>query len=157
VRNAQEKVEAHNFDIRKHLLEYDDVLNKQREVVYTRRRDLLSREDLREEVLEMATGIAEDLVATHTDSEVHSEEWDWKTLDDALFAQCNIRLQIPEAEREGYTVEGLQDLAAERVTQAYEHREQTFGAPIVRHLEKLIMLQTLDGLWKEHLLGMDHL
>src|SRR5205814_1465173 len=101
IRNAQEKVEAHNFDIRKHLLEYDDVLNKQREVVYSRRRELLGRDDLREDVLELATGIAEDLVATHAEAEVASEEWDWKALDDAVFAQFNFRLQLPGSEHEG--------------------------------------------------------
>jgi preprotein translocase SecA subunit len=157
IRNAQEKVEAHNFDIRKHLLEYDDVLNKQREVIYARRRELLSRDDLRDDVLELATGIAEDLAATHADPERPSEEWDWKALDDAVFAQFNLRLQLRDEEREGLRVEGLQDLVQERVRGAYDQREQTFGAPIMRHLEKLIMLQTLDALWKDHLLSMDHL
>jgi len=157
IRNAQEKVEAHNFDIRKHLLEYDDVLNKQREVVYSRRRDLLGRDDLREDVLELASGIAGDLVALHADAEVASEEWDWKALDDAMFAQFNFRLQLPESEREHLRVEALQDILEERVKMAYAQREQLFGAPIVRHLEKLIMLQTLDTLWKDHLLSMDHL
>ena len=157
IRNAQEKVEAHNFDIRKHLLEYDDVLNKQREVIYGRRRDLLGRDDLKEDVLELATSIAEDLVASFVEADTASEEWDWKALDDAIFAQFNFRLQLPEAERAGLTVGALEDILAERVKQAYEAREQTFGAPVTRHLEKLIMLQTLDALWKDHLLGMDHL
>jgi len=157
IRNAQQKVEAHNFDIRKHLLEYDDVLNKQREVVYARRREYLGRDDLREDVLELATGIAEDLVAVHADAEHASEEWDWKALDDAVFAQFNFRLQLPENERARLRVEALQDILVERVRQTYEQREQTFGAPIMRHLEKLIMLQSLDALWKDHLLNMDHL
>src|SRR5262249_56418480 len=91
IRNAQEKVEAHNFDIRKHLLEYDDVLNKQREVIYARRRDLLSRDDLGDEVREMADGLAVDLVASHCSDEVAHDEWDLKTLDDAGFAQVNLR------------------------------------------------------------------
>ncbi|HJQ73771.1 MAG TPA: preprotein translocase subunit SecA [Gaiellaceae bacterium] len=157
IRNAQEKVEAHNFDIRKHLLEYDDVLNKQREVIYSRRREYLGRDDLKEDVLGLAEGIAEDLVALHADAEIASEEWDWKALDDAVFAQFNFRLNMPAAEREGLRVEALQDILVERVKQAYEQREQQFSPPILRHLEKLIMLQTLDALWKDHLLGMDHL
>jgi len=157
IRNAQEKVEAHNFDIRKHLLEYDDVLNKQREVIYARRRDLLSREDLKADVLELAEGIAEDLVGSHADAETAPEEWDWKALDDAVFAQFNFRLNVPEGERPTMRVGALQDLLVERVKQAYEQREQQFSSPIMRHLEKLIMLQTLDALWKDHLLGMDHL
>jgi len=157
IRNAQQKVEAHNFDIRKHLLEYDDVLNKQREVIYARRRDLLSRDDLKEDVVEMAEGLAEDLVATHADAETASEEWDWKSLDDAVFAQFNFRLHLPDAERAGLRVEGLQDMLVEKVREAYDRREQQFTPPITRHLEKLIMLQTLDTLWKDHLLSMDHL
>jgi len=157
IRNAQEKVEAHNFDIRKHLLEYDDVLNKQREVIYARRRELLSRDDLKEDVLEIAESIAEDLVASHADADVASEEWDWKALDDAVFAQFNFRLGLPEDQREALRVEALQDMLVERVRQSYEQREQQFGPPILRHLEKLIMLQTLDTLWKDHLLSMDHL
>ena len=157
IRNAQEKVEAHNFDIRKHLLEYDDVLNKQREVVYARRREYLGRDDLREDVLEIADGIAEDLVARHADPERASEEWDWKALDDAAFAQFNLRLNLPEAERAGLRVDGLVDVLTERVHRLHEERERLFGPPIMRHLEKVIMLQTLDALWKDHLLNMDHL
>jgi len=157
IRNAQEKVEAHNFDIRKHLLEYDDVLNKQREVIYARRREFLGRDDLKEDVLELAEGIAEDLVESHADPETPPEEWDWKALDDAIFAQFNFRLGVPEAEREGLRVGALQDMLVERVKQTYEQRERQFSPPILRHLEKLIMLQTLDMLWKDHLLSMDHL
>src|SRR5437867_1990219 len=157
IRNAQEKVEAHNFDIRKHLLEYDDVLNKQREVIYTRRRDLLSRDELKDDVLELAEGIAEDLIATHADAETASEEWDWKAIDDAVFAQFNFRLNLPEEERAGLRIGALQELLVERIRKAYEQRETTFSTPIMRHLEKLIMLQTLDALWKDHLLNMDHL
>src|SRR4030095_9439823 len=97
IRNAQEKVEAHNFDMRKHLLEYDDVLNKQREVVYARRGDRLSRDDLGDEVREMAEGLAADLVASHCSDEVAPDEWDLKTLDDAVFAPFNLRLDLPAA------------------------------------------------------------
>jgi preprotein translocase subunit SecA len=157
IRNAQEKVEAHNFDIRKHLLEYDDVLNKQREVIYARRRDILGRDDLKEDVLELAEGIAEELVASHVEADVVSEEWDWKALDDAVFAQFAFRLGLAAEARTGLRVEGLQEIVVQRVKQVYEQREQQFGAPIMRHLEKLIMLQSLDTLWKDHLLGMDHL
>jgi len=126
-------------------------------VIYARRRELLSRDDLKEDVLEIAESIAEDLVASHADADVASEEWDWKALDDAVFAQFNFRLGLPEDQREALRVEALQDMLVERVRQSYEQREQQFGPPILRHLEKLIMLQTLDTLWKDHLLSMDHL
>jgi preprotein translocase subunit SecA len=157
IRNAQEKVEGHNFDIRKHLLEYDDVLNKQREVIYARRREILTKEDLREDVLEMAQGLAGDLVAAHFGGDEPAEGYDWKAFDDAVFAQFNFRLAVPEAEREQLQARQLGALLEEKVAEAYAHREQQYGAPIVRHLERLIWLQTLDGLWREHLLAMDHL
>ena len=157
VRNAQEKVEAHNFDIRKHLLEYDDVLNKQREVIYTRRRDILGRDDLREDVLELATGQAADVAATYADPQQRPEDWDWKALDDAVFAQFNLRLALSDDDRAHMKPEALGEIIAERVQEAYEAREQQFGAPVVRYMEKLITLQSLDTLWKDHLLSMDHL
>jgi preprotein translocase SecA subunit len=157
IRNAQEKVEAHNFDMRKHLLEYDDVLNKQREVVYARRRELLSRDDLGDEVREMAEGLAADLVASHCSDEVAPDEWDLKTLDDAVFAQFNLRLNLPEAAA-GMTREAeVEELVVERVRQTYAERETNFTAPVMRHLERIIWLQTLDTLWRDHLLSMDHL
>jgi preprotein translocase subunit SecA len=157
IRNAQEKVEAHNFDIRKHLLEYDDVLNKQREVIYKRRRGILGSDDLREEVVELVTGLAEDVASTYADEQRASEEWDWQALDDAAFQQFNFRLNLPEEERVNLRAEALADIIAERAREVYEARERQFGAPIVRHLEKLVMLQSLDTLWKDHLLSMDHL
>jgi len=157
IENAQKKVEAHNFDIRKHLLEYDDVMNKQREVIYARRREVLASESLKSDVIEMATGLAEDLAATYASKELAVAEWDWKGLDDVLFKQFNFRLGLPKHEREELTPETLQGLVAGRVEQLYEQKEQTFTAPVLRHLEKVVMLQTIDNLWKDHLLGMDHL
>jgi preprotein translocase SecA subunit len=157
IRNAQEKVESHNFDIRKHLLEYDDVLNKQREVIYARRRELLSREDLGEEVREMVESVAVDLVAGHCSDEVSPDAWDLKTLDDALFAQCNVRLSLPETAAELTRAGQVEELVLDRVRQAYEEREQAFTSPVMRHLERIIWLQTLDGMWRDHLLSMDHL
>jgi preprotein translocase SecA subunit len=157
IRNAQEKVEAHNFDMRKHLLEYDDVLNKQREVVYARRRELLSRDDLGDEVREMAEGLAADLVASHCSDEVPGDDWDLKTLDDAVFAQFNLRMNLPETAAEMPRAAGVEELVVERVRQAYAERETTFTPPVMRHLERVIGLQTLDTLWRDHLLSMDHL
>jgi preprotein translocase SecA subunit len=157
IRNAQEKVEAHNFDIRKHLLEYDDVLNKQREVIYARRRDILSRDDLSEDIREMAEGLAEDLVASHCSDDVAPDEWDLRTLDNAVFAQFNLRLNLPEAAADASRSEQVADLVVERVRQAYVERETSFTPPIMRYLERVIWLQTLDALWREHLLRMDHL
>jgi preprotein translocase SecA subunit len=157
IENAQKRVEAHNFDIRKHLLEYDDVMNKQREVIYQRRRSFLAGEDLKGEVQAMIEVLAEDTVASYANKDVLPEEWDWKSLDDALFRQFNFRLQAGEEERQDYTPETLADSVRERALQVYEERERTFTPPVLRYLEKVILLQTMDSLWKDHLLAMDHL
>jgi preprotein translocase SecA subunit len=157
IRNAQEKVEAHNFDMRKHLLEYDDVLNKQREVIYARRRDILTKPDLRDDVIEMAQGLATDLVESHFAEEEPAEGYDWKAFDDAVFAQFNFRLTVPDQDRDTIGTRQLGGLLEAKLLQAYEDRERQYGAPIIRQIERHIWLQTLDTLWRDHLLSMDHL
>src|SRR5581483_8741875 len=157
IENAQKKVEAHNFDIRKHLLEYDDVMNKQREVIYHQRKEVLKSDDLKEEVLDIAAGLAEDVAERYADDETDSAEWDYNALSDALYHQFAFRLNLPEKEREEMTAEHLKETIVENVVAAYDRKEQQFGAPMLRQLEKIIMLQTIDALWKDHLLNMDHL
>jgi preprotein translocase SecA subunit len=157
IENAQKKVEAHNFDIRKHLLEYDDVMNKQREVIYHRRRDILRGANLKDEVLEMAGGLAEEIVDRFADKNVHPSEWDLGVFSEAVNHQFNFRLEIGQQERENLRFESLQRLVVEWLSQIYQGKEERFGAELFRQLEKLIMLQTIDGLWKDHLLNMDHL
>jgi preprotein translocase SecA subunit len=157
IENAQKKVEAHNFDIRKHLLEYDDVMNKQREVIYNQRKEVLKGENLKEEVLEMAAGLAEEIAARYAEKEGDPSEWDFKGLGEALYHQFAFRLEFSEKEREDLTFEQIQDRVVQKVTEAYERKETQFGAPMLRQLEKVIMLQTIDTLWKDHLLNMDHL
>jgi len=156
IENAQKKVEAHNFDIRKHLLEYDDVMNKQREVIYSQRREVLKGETLKEEVFEMARGLAEEVLSSYADKELHPSEWDLIGLREGFFHRFNLRLDL-EPEKDSLTADGIADLLAERAVQAYEDKEKRFGAPMLRQLEKIIMLQTIDSLWKDHLLNMDHL
>ena len=157
IENAQKKVEAHNFDIRKHLLEYDDVMNKQREVIYHQRKEVLNSEDLKEEVLDIAAGLAEEIAERHADDEADSAEWDYNALSDALYHQFAFRLDLPQNEREEMTGERLKEIVVEKVVAAYDRKEQQFSAPMLRQLEKIIMLQTIDALWKDHLLNMDHL
>ena len=157
IENAQKKVEAHNFDIRKHLLEYDDVLNKQREVIYSQRREVLKGETLKEDVLEMAQGIAEETVARYTDKDAHPSDWDWAGLNEGFHHNFNLSFTVETDEQESLAVDRLIDLATNRVTRAYEDKEARFSAPMLRQLEKIIMLQTIDTLWKDHLLNMDHL
>jgi preprotein translocase subunit SecA len=178
IENAQKKVEAHNFDVRKHLLEYDDVMNKQREVVYHRRRQILAGEfpapeeengaaddggeqgriiGLKDEVLLMARACADAIVANIADRELASEEWNWQSLDDQMFQQFSVRLHLADAEKRDLGAERLRALVIGRLKAAYEEKERTFTAPVLRHLEKVILLQAIDSLWKDHLLTMDHL
>jgi preprotein translocase SecA subunit len=157
IENAQKKVEGHNFDIRKHLLEYDDVLNKQREVIYSKRRDFLKGEGLKEEVLDMAAELAEQIVARYADKDLHPSDWDLAGLNEGFYHQFNLRLDVKSEEIEGMRPEGLSDVVIERIVKAYEEKERRFGPPMLRQLEKIILLQTIDTLWKDHLLNMDHL
>jgi len=157
IANAQSKVEAHNFDIRKHLLEYDDVMNKQREVVYSQRREVLGGENLKEQVIDMADAMIGRVVDRFSGGDIPAEEWEWDALDDAVFSQFNLRLHLPVEQRAEMNAAAFEDLLRERTHAAYSAREQAFTAPVLRQLEKFILLQTIDALWKDHLLAMDHL
>jgi preprotein translocase subunit SecA len=159
IENAQKKVEAHNFDIRKHLLEYDDVMNRQREVVYHRRRQLLSGEPLKDEIVEMAEEQVDTIVEAHADSDKDAADWDWNQIEDAFFKNFKFR---PGFRDNGdaaaiETPDGLIETGVARVLKVYDQREQEFTGPVMRQIEKVVMLQTLDALWKDHLLAMDHL
>jgi preprotein translocase SecA subunit len=157
IENAQKKVEGHNFDIRKHLLEYDDVLNKQRDEIYKYRRDVLKGEALKERVLEMTEGLIEEIIGRYANKELHPSEWDLNGLREAIYHQFNLRLELKPDQEDDLTEEGLSEIAIQRAVDAYEDKEKRFGAPMLRQLEKIIMLQTIDTLWKDHLLSMDHL
>jgi preprotein translocase subunit SecA len=157
IENAQRKVEGHNFDIRKHLLEYDDVMNKQREIIYGRRRSYLQGAELDTEILGMAAGACEGLVASHVEDERNREAWDWKGLDDAFYALFRVRMSVPEDERATTSLSELQERLVETAHAAYKAREEQFTPDVMRHLERVITLQSLDAHWKDHLLAMDHL
>jgi preprotein translocase subunit SecA len=157
IENAQRKVEAHNFEIRKHLLDYDDVMNKQREVIYSQRRQILAGEDMREELYGFIDDIAADLVDTYTEEKEPSEEWDWKTLEERLLGHFSVRLDISQEEKEDLDQAGLEDRIAKAARQAYENQITLFGDEEMARVERFIVLQTLDNLWKDHLLNMDHL
>jgi len=157
VENAQKKVEAHNFDIRKHLLEYDDVMNKQRQVIYEMRRDILGSDNLRDMVMEFAAEISEDLAGRFSDEKTHPEEWDLDGLVNAAFAQFGIRLEIAAGERDALRPSALVDRIRGSAEAFYAQKEAEYGADAIRYLEKMFLLSTVDALWKDHLLSMDHL
>jgi preprotein translocase subunit SecA len=159
IENAQTKVEGHNFDIRKHLLEYDDVMNKQREVVYHRRRELLGEAPLKDDIFDMCDELLEAIVEAHADREADPDQWDWKAIEDAFYKQFKFRFNFMQ-NLDGKAIdtpEDLAEIAAERVRRLYDEREQQFTLDVMRQIEKIVSLQTLDSLWKDHLLAMDHL
>ncbi len=157
IENAQAKVEARNFDMRKHLLEYDDVMNQQREVIYQQRRETLRGESLRDSVIDMIEDKAEEIAGTYAAEGIPPLEWDLKAISEAIFKQFNFWMDIDEDSLEGLDPEGLAERIADAAIKVYEEREQTIGVEDLRHLERIVMLQTVDSLWKDHLLSMDHL
>ncbi|MGD1973013.1 MAG: preprotein translocase subunit SecA, partial [Desulfobacterales bacterium] len=158
IENAQAKVEGHNFDIRKQLIEYDDVMNQQREVIYRQRREALAGKSLKDSIIEMIRDKAEEIANATTGDEVHAEEWDQKEIRDAVYKQFNFRLNSFNDETlDGLNRDGLAELIFEAAANVYEEREATIGSDEFRQLERVVMLQTVDSLWKDHLLSMDHL
>ncbi|OGP89829.1 MAG: preprotein translocase subunit SecA [Deltaproteobacteria bacterium RBG_16_48_10] len=157
IENAQGKVEAHNFEIRKHLLEYDNVMNQQREVIYSQRREVLAGEDLKESVIEVIEEQAEGIIDLHTDEKEHPEDWDLKGLQDAIYQQFSFRWTLPSGEQNGLNREHLKELVIQGAKDVYQKKEEEFGEATLRYLEKVIMLQSIDYHWKDHLLAIDQL
>jgi preprotein translocase subunit SecA len=158
IENAQSKVEGHNFEIRKQLLEYDDVMNQQREVIYRQRREALNGTNLKAAIDDMIREKAEEIAATFAGDNPHAEEWDLKEIRDAVYKQFNFRLNsFDEQTIDGLNRDGLAELIYEAAAKVYEDREATVGSDEFRQLERFVMLQTVDNLWKDHLLSMDHL
>jgi preprotein translocase subunit SecA len=158
IENAQSKVEGHNFEIRKQLLEYDDVMNQQREVIYRQRREALFGKDLKSSILEIIEEKSEEIAGAFADERTPAEEWDFKGLNEAVFKQFNFRLPPMEGETlDGLTGEGLAQLINDEAVRIYEEKEKAIGSEDFRQLERIVMLQNVDNLWKDHLLSMDHL
>ncbi len=158
IENAQAKVEGHNFDIRKQLLEYDDVMNQQREVIYRQRRQALDGKDLKETIQDIMFDKTSEIATTFANERALPEEWDFKGVDEAVFKQFNSRTGTPDEDTlSGLTEEGLAQLIYESVQTVYQEKETLIGEADFRSLERYILLQTVDQLWKDHLLSMDHL
>ena len=158
IENAQAKVEGHNFDIRKQLLEYDDVMNQQREVIYKQRREALTGSSLKSSIMDMIYEKAKEIAHEFADESMLSEEWDLKGLAEAVFKQFNFRFNSLDGDTlDGLTTESLAQLIYDSALKVYDEKEAAIGTEDFRHLERNIMLQTVDNLWKDHLLSMDHL
>jgi preprotein translocase subunit SecA len=156
IENAQKRVEGQNFDIRKHLLEYDDVMNRQRQVIYEQRKKVLKGEALWDDVEEMLEEMVEELVPEHVDEKAHPEEWDLKGLDESIFRHFTLKLNLAETGRE-LNAEAIEERIVTEVKMLLRNKETEYGKPLMDYLMKVIMLQSIDTQWKENLLAMDHL
>ncbi len=152
---AQKAVEAQNFAARKHLLEYDDVMNKQRIAIYGWRRQLLEGQDQRERILEMIRGIVAAFIDQRCPPKTHPSTWDWEGLQTDVNSQFGHR--INPGELAGLGREALEETLYEQLVRKYEEKEQLIGPELMRQTERLLMLHVIDNQWKDHLLSMDHL
>jgi len=157
IENAQKKVEGQNFNIRKQLIEYDDVMNQQREIIYEQRTQALQEEDLRPVVLDMIEDIVDNLVDTHIQEDTHPEEWDLRGLEEAFFSQFSMSPGFRKSMVDELTQEGIREFLLEKARSGYFQKEAEWGPEIARDMERLVTLQTVDQRWREHLLAMDHL
>jgi preprotein translocase subunit SecA len=151
IAKAQMRVESHNFDIRKHLLEYDDVMNQQREVIYAQRRQILGGKNLKEDFLDMAAELVDDLVAEHIPDNT-MDEIDLTAMETAFRRQFGF---LPDLSDQGNG--DWSEYLLDKVRERYEAKSQEVGPEFFAHLQQMVMLQIVDNHWKDHLLSMDHL
>jgi len=157
IENAQKKVEAHNFDIRKHLIEYDDVMNKQREVIYSQRREILAGQDIRESFLGMLDDTIEEIVSAYAIDKVPPHDWDWQGISDSVYKSFNLQLDLPQEMISRLTPDNFHDTLSTQAHAIFTGRVEEMGEELVDHLIKVMMLQAIDTHWKDHLLNIDHL
>ena len=160
IENAQKKVEAHNFEIRKQILEYDDVMNKQREIIYAHRASVFAGDALDDDVEDWLTDVTDAFINIHCREDAYAETWDLTGLREAVHAQCGaVVLTVEEMTDMGR--DGLRDELRARMRTLYAQRrgerEEAIGSDVRRQLERAVVLQVIDHHWKEHLLGMDQL
>jgi preprotein translocase subunit SecA len=152
---AQKAVEAQNFAARKHLLEYDDVMNKQRKAVYSMRRTLLEGQSQREKVMDMVRGIVAGYVDIRCAEGAHPSNWDFLGMESDVLTQFGVR--IPPQELQDLSRDEIEDYICTKLTERYDEKEKLVGEDVMRETERFIMLHVIDSQWKDHLLSMDHL
>ncbi len=157
IENAQKNVEGQNFEARKHLLEYDDVMNKQRETIYSIRRAILEGKDQKEDVLALTEELMADLVDTYAPREQHPDQWNITQLSGEVLNQFGLDIKTSGIDPLHMNHDQLLDTLIERAKARYEEKEKLFGAQMMRWLERHIMLDIVDAQWKDHLLTLDHL
>jgi len=157
IERAQKKVEAHNFSIRKHLLEYDDVMNKQREVIYTLRNQALRGENITESVLKMIEEFIEDKIDEHTQESTYAEDWNWDDLKQDILRVMLLDMDLSEDKMATVKQDELEENLKSAAKTLYYKREQVLGDELMRHLERIAVLKVIDELWKENLYEMDQI
>jgi preprotein translocase subunit SecA len=155
IENAQKKVEDHNFSIRKNVIEFDDVMNQQRKTIYSLRREILEGKNLKEKILDLVDELADEISQEHGPS--GNEEYPIGPLLERVFQVFGLHLDPKDLEGKEIDADTLGEWIYNKAMDAYEKREQAFGDELARHIERVLMLQTIDTLWKDHLLNMDHL
>lgn len=155
---AQTKVEARNFEIRKNLLKYDDVMNDQRKVIFEQRLEMMDEEDLTETVTEMRHEVIEDMVTLRIPKDAYAEKWDIAGLKDDVLTKLNLVLPVEDwAKEEGIAEEEFEARIKEAADKAATEKAERFGPQIMTYIEKSVIMQSLDNLWREHLVNLDHL
>ena len=155
---AQQKVEARNFDMRKNVLKFDNVMNDQRKVVFEQRREMMAQDSLEEIIGEMRHGVVDDLITSHIPHDAYPEAWNIAGLAEEVKTQLNIEPPLADwAKEEGIGDEEMRDRLEKTADEAYAAREKVNSPDLTRYIEKQVLLQTLDHLWREHLVVLDHL
>ncbi|MEJ5080077.1 MULTISPECIES: preprotein translocase subunit SecA [unclassified Ochrobactrum] len=155
---AQTKVEARNFEIRKNLLKYDDVMNDQRKVIFEQRLEIMDDEDLTDTVTEMRHEVIEDMVRLRIPKDAYAEKWEIAALKDDILTKLNLALPVDEwAKEEGIAEEEFEARIKEAADKAAAEKAERFGPQIMTYIEKSVIMQSLDNLWREHLVNLDHL
>ncbi len=157
IENAQKKVESQNFNIRKQLLDYDDVMNQQRGAIYSLRKDILDGKDNKEMVLEIMESLLQRYLDTYQLEEKGGPKWDVSGLKDFYYRIFHLEFPFEDSEVQGMESSDLFEKLKTHVTNTYYQKELEFSEPFMRHIEQMVLLQSLDTQWKDHLLGMDHL
>lgn len=157
IENAQKRVESRNFDIRKHVLNYDDVMNQQREIIYTQRRAVLTGENIQEQIIDMMEKVIADTIARYSGASPHPEEWELASfleyVENVILPNHNLTAkQIADM-----ALEEVEELLIEEAKALYANREEQFGPELMREIERAVTLQVVDSRWKEHLDAMDQL
>ncbi|MGA2938805.1 MAG: preprotein translocase subunit SecA [Syntrophobacteraceae bacterium] len=157
IENAQSRVEDHNFSIRKQIIEYDDVMNQQREIIYRQRREALQGGTLKSAVFDMIDDMLDSIIEENTAEKTYAEDWNLDSINKEMLRIFGLQPNLTVESLEDMDREALREDMLELVQKRYEAREQEFSEPIMRDLENYILLQTVDALWKDHLLNMDYL